>query len=80
MLTHLNLIDVRRVYLRKTLDLFNMGNAPITDSNAARLAVLKQFLQGLVYLLSSIRATTSSMHQEQIHISILAIDLVYAVQ
>jgi len=60
----LDLIDMRRVDLRKTLDLFNLPNAPVANTNTAGLTIFQQLLQSLIDFLPRLRAITRSMYQE----------------
>jgi hypothetical protein len=57
-----------------------MPNAPITDTNALCLARLKQLLQCQIDLLPFLSSHAWSMYQEQIHVSVLAIDFLDTVE
>jgi hypothetical protein len=75
-----NLIDMRGIDLGETLQLLDMSNAPITDPNTLRPSILKQFLQRQVTLLPTLGAHASSMNQEEVDISILAVNLLDTIQ
>jgi len=72
--TNLDLIYVWRVDLRKALQFLDMSNTPITDSDTSGFSILKQLLQCLVNLFPTLGAHASSVDQEEVDISVLAID------
>lgn len=71
---------MRRICLRKALQLLNMSNAEVADTNCPRLALFQQLLQGLPHLLSGLRSAARCVYQEQVHVPVLAIHLVHAFQ
>jgi len=78
--SNFNLIDMRRIDLRKTLQFLDMPNAPIANTNNLGPAIFKQLLQRLVDLFPTLSAHASSMNQEEVDISVLAVNFLDTVQ
>lgn len=60
----LDLIDMRRIDLRKALELLDMSNAPAAHTDTARLTILQQLLQSLIHLFPLLGSATRCVYQE----------------
>lgn len=64
MQAYLDLVDMWRVDFRKALQLFDVADTPIADTNALGLAILQQLFKSKVHLLPVFRAPTGSVYQK----------------
>lgn len=73
--THLNLVHMWRPDLRISLHFLNMPRPEVTDTDTLCLAFLQESLQSLPQLLPTRRARAGTVNQKEIHVSILAANL-----
>lgn len=79
-LTYLDLVDGRWPDLANLLDLLDMPNAIVADANLARLPFFLRLLQCEPHQLPLLGPSIGAVDQEKIHVSILASQLLDAIQ
>jgi hypothetical protein len=76
--TYLDLIDNRRPDVADLLDLLNVSNSIVAHTDISDLARLLRLLQREPHQFSALLPSVGTVNQEKIHIPILAIQLLHA--